>query len=250
MSTYRKFAYVYDKMGSDEFSIRMFRYTQKILSRLRYQPASVAEIACGTGTVAVMWAKKGITTYGVDGSSHMLEVAVKKARREKVKIDFIQKPMTSFTLPQQVDLATCFFDSINYLLTLKDTGDCFKAVNRALYPNGLFIFDVNTPEAMKVLWDSQVYAEETDELAWIWKNCYFPKAKQAEVRATFFVRKGKLWERFDEIHAERGYTVTEIKKTLKATGFKLLKIYDCLRFVKPSRKSVRLAVVAQKISEC
>lgn len=247
MSTYRRFAFVYDKMDSDKFSVKMYDYTQRILSRLRYRPKSVVDLACGTGTAALLWAENNIDVFAVDGSTHMLSMARSKAKNKKIKINFSQQSLTSFSLPQQVDVATCYFDSLNYLLTIKDITACFKAVHRALYPNGYFIFDVNTPEAMKVLWGSQVYADETDDMAWIWKNFYFPKIKQAEVRATFFVRKGNAWERFDEIHAERGYTITELKKALRAAGFKVQNIYDCLKFVKPNRKSLRIAVVAKKI---
>ncbi len=246
MSTYNRFAYVYDRMGSDNFSVRMFGYTQKILSRLRYRPRAVLDLACGTGSVAVMWAKNNLSVFGVDGSTHMLEMAGKKARREKVKIEFSLQPMTSFSLPQNVDLVTCYFDSVNYLLRTNDLVDCFRAVNRVLYPGGYFIFDSNTPEAMKVLWGSQTYADETDDMAWIWKNCYYPKAKRAEIKAAFFVRKGKNWERFDEIHTERGYTVTEIKKALKSADLKIVHIYECLKFAKPDRKTMRIAVVARK----
>ena len=80
----------------------------------------------------------------------------------------------------------------------------------------------------------------------VWKNCYFPKIKRAEIKATFFVRQGSAWERFEENHAERGYSITEIKKMLKVSGFKPVKIYECLTFAKPDRKTMRLAVVAQK----
>jgi len=58
----------------------------------------------------------------------------------------------------------------------------------------------------------------------------FPKMKQAEVRATFFVRNGEIWERFDEIHTERGYGLSETKAVLKSTGFKTVKAYECLKF--------------------
>jgi ubiquinone/menaquinone biosynthesis C-methylase UbiE len=247
MRVYQKFAQVYDKIGSDQFSAKMYRYTQRILTRINYRPRSVLDLACGTGTAAVMWAENNVKTFGVDGSNQMLTVARRKARECGRKIGFSRQSMTSFSLPQKVDLVTCYFDSLNYLLTLADLTACFKSARRVLYDNGYFIFDVNTPEAMKVLWGSQIYADETENIAWIWKNCYFPKIKRAEVRATFFVRQGKVWERFEEMHAERGYNVTEVKKVLKASGFRPVKIYDCLTFRKPDRKTMRLAVVAQKI---
>ena len=126
----------------------------------------------------------------------MLEMARNKAHTENLKIEFSQQPLTSFTLPQKVDLVTCYFDSVNYLLNPKELKKCFRAVERALYPGGYFIFDSNTPEAMKTLWDSQTYAEVKDDIAWVWKNVYFAKAKRAEVQATFFVRRGDIWDRY------------------------------------------------------
>lgn len=246
MSTYEKFAYIYDRMGSDEFSIKMFEYTRRILTRLKYRPRSVLDLACGTGTAAALWAGQNITVFAIDGSEHMLEMAREKAGSENLKIDFSRQSMTSFSLKQRVDLITCYFDSINYLLTPKDLTACFKSVEKTLYPGGLFIFDANTPEAMKTLWDSQTYAEVQDHIAWIWKNVYFPKARRAEVRATFFVRKDDIWERFDELHTERGYTVTELKRTLKKAGLKVIRTYKCLKFTAPARRDLRIAIVAQK----
>ena len=245
MNNYRRFAYVYDSMGEDRFSERMVEYTRRLLARLRYNPRSVLDLACGTGTAAVLWARDCIDTWGLDGSADMLEMARNKARENKVKIEFSQQNMTNFSLPRKFDLVTSYFDSLNYLLTPEDLIACFQAVKKVLYPGAYFIFDINTPEAMKILWDSQVYADENEEMAWIWKNCYFPKAKQAEVKATFFVQSGNHWERFEETHAERGYTVTEIRGVLRAARLREIKIYDCLKFRKASRSSMRLAVVAR-----
>lgn len=246
MRVYQKFARVYDKIGSDQFSTKMYRYSLRLLRQLNYRPHSVLDLACGTGTAAVMWAQQNLVTFGIDGSEQMLSIAREKARESGVKIAFSRQSMTSFGMPQKVDLVTCYFDSLNYLLTLADVTACFKSVRRALHDKGYFIFDVNTPEAMKILWGSQIYADETEDVAWIWKNCYFPRVNRAEIRATFFVRQGEIWERFEETHAERGYGIGEIRRVLKTSGFKPVKIYECLTFSKPDRKSMRLAVVARK----
>jgi len=247
MSVYNKFAYVYDRIGSDRFSKKMFQYSRRLTTMLRFKPRSALDLACGTGTAAVLWAKNGLRVYGIDGSDQMLEIARKKAREEKVTIEFSRQRLTSFRIPTRVDLVTCYFDSLNYLLTLADLTACFRSVRRALDDDGYFIFDVNTPEAMKAIWGAEVYADETDDVAWIWKNCYFPKIRRAEVKATFFVRReDNTWERFEEIHAERGYSAANIKKTLKNAGLKPVKIYDCLTFRKPTRKTMRIAVVARK----
>jgi ubiquinone/menaquinone biosynthesis C-methylase UbiE len=80
MSAYERFADVYDKMGSDRFSARMFGYTEQLLGRLGYRPKSVLDLACGTGTAALKWAARNLVTFGIDGSPHMLTVARRKAR--------------------------------------------------------------------------------------------------------------------------------------------------------------------------
>ncbi|MCK5125236.1 MAG: class I SAM-dependent methyltransferase [candidate division Zixibacteria bacterium] len=244
MSIYKKFAAVYDQMGEDNFSVQMFNYTNRILKRLRYRPKSVLDIACGTGTAAVLWAQKNTITHAIDGSADMLKMAKTKEVENGVRIEFSKQSLTKFEVNRKFDLVTCYFDSLNYLPSLDEITQTFSCVKKALYPGGYFIFDVNTPEAMKYLWGGEVFADETKDLAWIWKNLYFPKAKTAEVHATFFVRQGEIWERFEEVHSERGYTVTEMKRALKASGFKIVNVYDCLRFVKPDRKSMRIAVVA------
>jgi ubiquinone/menaquinone biosynthesis C-methylase UbiE len=246
MPVYDGFARVYDEMGHDRFSIRMHRYTQKILKQLRFRPGSVLDLACGTGSAAMLWGMAGLKVCGIDGSRQMLAKAQAKAKKEKLAIEFLQKPLTSFSVRTPVDLITCYFDSLNYLTKPGDLEAAFRRAYRALAPGGYFIFDMNTPEAMRVIWGSQIYGNVTGDLAWIWRNCYFPKARLAEVHATFFVRKGKRWERFDELHAERGYTNREIRGALKSAGFASIQMYDCFTFNRPQAKSMRVAVVAQR----
>jgi ubiquinone/menaquinone biosynthesis C-methylase UbiE len=244
---YQRFAYVYDKMNQDNFSRRMFRYTKRILTGLRCRPRSVLDLACGTGTAATMWAESGVRTCGIDGSEHMLEIARRKAEVQKLDITFSRQELTSFAIDEPVDLVTCYYDSLNYLLTLKDLTAAFRCVRRALVDGGYFIFDMNTPEAMKVIWGAQTYAEAHDDIAWIWKNLYFPKQKSAQIHATFFVQnKDKVYERFEEVHTERGYTNTELRRCLKSAGLRTADIFEALRFRKPRRDSLRVAIVAQK----
>lgn len=246
MPAYERFAGVYDQMGSDRFSVRMFTYTQQLLDRLQYHPKSVLDLACGTGTAALLWAARNVATCGIDGSAQMLAMADKKARQKHLTVAFSRQPLTDFSLPHRVDLATCFFDSLNYLLTLRNLTACFRCTARTLYPGGYFIFDMNTVEAMKVLWGAQTYADTTPDLAWVWKNKYFPKSKTAIVQAAFFVQQGKVWERFDETHVERAYTVAEIRHCLQAAGFEVVQVYNCFTFSRPKRDSLRVVFIARR----
>jgi hypothetical protein len=123
----------------------------------------------------------------------------------------------------------------------------FQSVRKHLNPDGWFIFDMNTPKALKTLWDEQIFAGVKKNMAWVWRNEYDSKTQKAICHATFFRKLGKLYERFDEQHYERGYSNIVIKKLLKDSGFKVIGFYHCQIFEKPHKDTYRICVVAQKI---
>jgi len=249
---YAKFAAVYDEMGADDFSIRMTEYCFRIFRRFKIKPATGLDLCCGTGSAMLRFAQKGILMSGLDRSAYMLAVAAVKLKGHKITL--YQKPLPRFRIiesndsrkTRQFDLITCFFDSLNYLKNERELRVAFKSVFRHLHPSGWFIFDMNTPEAMKTLWGSQVFAQISDTLCSIWKNEYFPKTRSAACHTTFFQKVGSNWERFDEVHLERAYSNTTILKALRDSGFVVKGFYRCFSFQKPGRDDCRICGVAKK----
>ena len=45
---------------------------------------------------------------------------------------------------------------------------------------------------------------------------------------TVFQKVGKLWERFEEVHRERGYPIADIEFLLTNLGFEIAGIYGSL----------------------
>ena len=252
MHIYNKFATVYDQMDADLHSKIMVPYCKKIFKKFSIKANTGLDLCCGTGSAIVELEKTGIKMSGLDQSAAMLAVTAKKTKKLKVKL--YQKSLPTFRLLDskdstqtvQFDLITSFYDSLNYMLTEKDLEKTFQTVQKHLNNDGWFIFDMNTPHALKTIWDEQVYAGTKDSIAWIWKNDYDQKEKKAACHATFFKKKGKLWERFDETHYEKGYSNTKIKQFLKSSGFRIKGFYDCYTFKKPDRNSYRICVVVQK----
>jgi SAM-dependent methyltransferase len=76
---------------------------------------SACDLACGSGTTAVSFAKSGIRTFAVDNSSGMCRLVREKARRAGVVLRVLQADMRGFHLPEQVDLFICEGDAINHL---------------------------------------------------------------------------------------------------------------------------------------
>jgi SAM-dependent methyltransferase len=251
---YNRFARLYDLMEADKFSKKMVDYTYRLLGRFRRRPKSILELCCGTGTAAAMFASQGFEVTGLDGSPEMIKAARAKAKKLKLPIKFFYQRLPNFKIIKNkkgdyrsFDLVTCFYDSLNYILKKEDLKKTFAAVNHHLNDDGLFIFDMNTRHALQTLWGDKVYAGSHSGMAWIWQSIYYNKAAIADLRTIFFIKQGKQWDMFDEIHSEKAYPNSTIKSLLNQTGFEILGFYGCFRFRRPPHTSNRIAVVARKV---
>jgi ubiquinone/menaquinone biosynthesis C-methylase UbiE len=247
-STYGKgFAQVYDKAGFSSFSERMVPYIDQNLERLSFQPESVLDLACGTGTAAILLAKRGLRVYGVDGSQHMLKIAKQKAAEEKVHVEFLLSDMRSFTIPENVDLVVSLYDSLNYILKLEELVSVFMRVRQHLKENGLFMFDMNTLYNMKYGWDNRFSVFwMTDDIFVIESNAHDQKRRTTTKSFTFFVkREDALFERILEEHTERGYTANELEGALTDAGLELVSCYECFTFAKPQLEARRIFCIGK-----
>ncbi len=243
----------YDEIGGDRFSTLMVDYTFKLLKRAKAKPKSALDLCCGTGTAACLFSRKKIQTTGLDRSPEMLKAARKKARKQNLKIDFTRQELTSFKIYEKggrtlktFDLITCFFDALNYLLTEDELQRCFESVYNHLNPGGLFIFDMNTNYMLRKFWPKNRSSGCTDKYAWVWPARYDEKTKLVHLDAFTFIKEGKIWRRYQEHHTEKAYPNHVIKKLLKRSGLNTRYLYHCLKFKRPTPKSRRIALVAQK----
>ena len=244
MDIYERLAEVYDSGGWIEYSRRLLPYLQEILRRFKFSPQKVLELACGTGTVAIALAQEGYQVVGVDRSSSMLREAKKKAQQAGVKIPFLRQDMRNLVLKDPVDLVTCFFDSINYLLSYQDLVRTFDKISRALRPRGLFTFDMNTALGLASHWDYRKGGRDLGDVAIIGTNSYDPQKKLGTIHITVFKKVNDLFEKFTEVHTERAYSRNEVKNALREGGLKLLSCYDCMTFQRPGKNAGRILYVA------
>ena len=249
---YDKFAYVYDLMGADEHSIKMSEYTFRLIRKFNIKTGRLLDLCCGTGTALKIFDEHGFEVAGLDGSAAMLAMAAKKLRRHQIPL--VRRTLPRFTFPdrdrprknRKFGLVTCFYDSLNYLKNKTELKTAFHSVNRHLEPGSWFIFDMNTPEALKNLWGSQVYAGAEKNLAWVFRNDYRPEKPSAACRVTLFVKNKSAWRRFDECHIEYGFENKDIKKLLRESGFIVKGFYSCFTFNPPTPKTTRICAVARK----
>ena len=243
---YEKFAYAYDQMMSNVNYVRWADYIESIFRHYRCRPRNILDVACGTATLTALLAERGYQMWGIDRAEGMLEIARQKAKSRGLSIKFVQGEMQEFNLNRQFDAVICTYDSINYALNAHDLAGVLRSVSDHLEPSGLFIFDVTTEHNIVKHFHNQTFAENSDDYSYIWKNIYSHRDKICHTALTFFIRRGDLFDRFEEIHIQKIFEVGTVKKILNQTGYKMLSAYDMYTFNRWNRHSDRINFTAKK----
>lgn len=187
---------------------------------------SACDLACGTGTLALLFASRKIKSFAVDLSPGMCRAAREKARRTGLPLRVIQADMREFRLPQRVDLVTCHFDALNHLPEKHDLNQVAKSVARALNPGGYFVFDVNTRKSFERVW-SMTWFIEKGPVAMVMQSGHLPGLDRAWADVHWFVREGtNRWRRRHEHVEEVCWTKAEIRETLTHAGFGKFRTWD------------------------
>ena len=209
----------------------MDRARERLLSRIMPSVGAACDLACGTGTTALILARKGIAVYAVDLSPRMCRLTREKAKRAGLPVRVIQADMRSFRLPKPVDLITCEFDALNHVPRKSDLRKVAHAVARALRPGGYFLFDVNNALGFERYWTGAVWFEKPDVVI-VMRNGHSRGAGRAWSDVEWFVRHGKLWKRYRERVEEVCWDAAGIRSTLQEAGFHQVRAYDAAPFFK------------------
>lgn len=250
MSIYNEFAAIYAAGAYPQFSRQMAAVIPSLLTALKSQPKTLLDIACGEGTFAIAMAQQGFDVTGIDQSSEMLSIAKRKAKRHVRKAVFQRMDMRNLELQETFDLITCWFDSLNYLLTNKDLETTFKGVHAHLNSGGFFIFDMNTIFWLKTLADryAVVIEKETNDIFQVHRHTFDEEKSIAAFHLIAFLKENDCWHRrVDETHYERGYTIEEIRSCLDNAKLTEVDCYGNLEERHPyTPQSKRVWFIAKK----
>jgi SAM-dependent methyltransferase len=249
VAIYDSFAWVYARGPYPGYSRRMAGIMPAVLRTLGAHPKALLDVACGEGTFAVAMAKAGMEVVGLDLSDRMLEIARSTAEEQGVNARFIQADMRAIGLEPKYDLATCWYDSLNYLLSPDDLTAAFRGIAASLEPDAHFIFDMNTIYGLAVLWRSQPFCviQDTSEIFDVHTNSFDFEGSLATKRIVVFFKRGVAWDRIDEEHIERGYSLGEIRACLAAAGLREIACWGSLQdMTEPGPETGRVWFVAKK----
>ena len=229
---YDAIARVYDKLNKEiDYKLWADFFEKSFERYLPERPELVLDLACGTGRMTRELSSRGYDMIGVDGSADMLSEAY--SQNEEGKILYLLQDMRSFELYGTVGAVVCCLDSLNYLLDEGDLKKTFDGVHNYLDPDGLFIFDMNTPYKFENIYGENAYVYDVDEenggSFCIWQNFYDKDTRLCDFLLTVFKEDeggcGK-YTRHDEEQRERCYSMDEIEKALAENGFSLLGVYS------------------------
>jgi len=242
---YRWLAQYYDEIFSP-FRTPIDAAREHVLGRILPHVETACDLACGTGTTALLLAHKGIRMYAVDLSPGMCRLAREKARRARLPVRVLRADMRSFRLPEAVDLITCEFDALNHIPHKADLRKVATAVGRALRPCGHFFFDVNNSPGFERFWSGTAWFEKPG-VAVVMRNGHNRQADRAWSDVEWFIRDGNCWRRHHERVEEVCWSSSEIRRALRAAGFDGVRAWDCTPFfesnplVRPGCRTVYLA---------
>ena len=245
---------IYDKINSHIDYSAWADFFEKCFDRhLSVRPELVLDLACGTGSMTFELAKRGYDMIGVDGSSDMLNVAYDR----KYDLDlphsvlFLLQDMREFELYGTVGAITCCLDSINYLVGEGELDKCFSLAHNYLDPDGLFLFDVNTPHKFENVYGSNTYVYEEEDCGGdafcVWQNYYDKETRICDFSLTVFEKEegSDTYFRVDEVQSERCYSREEIENSLKNNGFELIGMYSDFDFTDAKDIDERWYIVAR-----
>ena len=132
-----RLAAIYDALDPDRSDLEVYAEIAEELGARR-----VLDVGCGTGTLAVLLAGRGLEVTGVDPALASLEVARAKPGGDRVR--WLHGDATSLP-PLQVDLATMTGNVAQAIVQRADWDATLGAVYQALRPGGCLVFETRDP---------------------------------------------------------------------------------------------------------
>lgn len=244
MASYISFARFYDGLMENADYEKRCDYLLELFRRHNHEPGITLDLACGTGSLTRLLAKKGVDVYGVDASVEMLSEAMQKTYEEGLDILYLRQKMQSLDLYGTINTCVCTLDSINHLTDIDEVRRAFDRVGLFMDNGGLFVFDVNTVYKHREVLKDNTFVFENDSVFCVWQNS-LAHNDVVEISLDFFEEENGVYYRSSESFSERAYSDLQIREMLAEAGFEVEAVYGDLTFDKPCETEQRAVYVAK-----
>ena len=132
-----RLAAIYDPLDPDRSDLDAY-----VQIAAEFTASAVVDVGCGTGTLCLLLAQRGLRVVGVDPAAASIDVARSKPGAESVH--WILGEVSALP-PMQVDLAFMTGNVAQVFITDDDWLSTIRSVHAALRPGGRFVFETRNP---------------------------------------------------------------------------------------------------------
>ena len=233
--TFEEFARYYDPIMREIDYDRWLVIATYLADLIPSRDFRHVDIGCGTGKLTKKLIQHGWNSVGVDLSLPMLRTA----RRGGIVPEVVSADMRALPFSGQFDYATCLFDSLNFMLSPEDLNRAVRQIARASTDDALFYFDVVTERMVLEFFADRKWTEDNGQFSTTWEGRYDPETRVSSTQID--VHGGP-----SVCMRERAHTTEEIEHALADAGYTVLGMFDARTWCKPTRKSIRIDIVATK----
>lgn len=242
VAPYTEIAERYDAVTGISDFFRVRDAFEKLVCYYGIRFRSATDIGCGTGLFACYLNRRwGIPVFAVDRSPDMLAVAGRNCPGRGVKL--LLQDFRRLRLPSRVDLATANTYTINHALDCGELGTIFDRVHRSLRPGGHFIFDLITDRQHSHSSQPLLRRVRLPQVEILHQVRWDPHRKLLSIVIAH--RPMGMHVHITETYMGRGYSLPEIGRLLRHSGFLLRGIHDADTLRLASRDSARAIIVAR-----
>jgi SAM-dependent methyltransferase len=191
------------------------------------------DAACGTATLVEKLRKTGWNSVGIDLSAAMVSAGKKKNARLPLAVSDLR----ALPFHESMDLVTCLFDSLNFLLEEDELAKAFRQLHGTLRPGGILYADIITERMVTEHFEGQDWEENNDGFTSRWTSHYDHRSGVAQSHVR--VNTGA-----SSVITERVYPQDVVEPMLRDAGFEVLGVFDAESWKAPRKKTTRIDFIA------
>ena len=182
--------------------------------------ASILDVPCGDGRIAIELARRGYEVTGVDFSAEMIGLGRQAAADQGLRIDWLEGDMRVLPWRGKFDAAVCWWGSFGYF---DDDGNAefLRAVFGALRPGGRLLIDSPGLEVLLANWQARDWSRVGDFVV-LEDRTFDAASSRANVRWTL-LRAGEESVRESSV---RLYSLRELTAIGREAGFADVGVID------------------------